>query len=259
MKPRSVSQHNTYHRCPYQYYLERIEKAPKRPASWLSQGLAVHKAMELWETSNRTLTLEELDAEYDKEFKTSISELCEDEPNLDKWFGSGPYGPVEDIERRYELGRNQVKALVNYCLSRPEEVIWTTPDGKRAIELPFEATLGEVTVIGFIDQILETPKGLLVRDIKTGAKPGDSFQLATYAEAIHQIYGIDIGRGDYLMGKTGRPSRVTLITKDMKQNVHTRFAELEENIQEGIFPPEPDDNKCFMCSVAEACQYKITR
>ena len=56
-KHRSVSQYNVFARCAYRYKLERIEKVWQRPASWLSQGLGVHKAMEEWELSNRELGL----------------------------------------------------------------------------------------------------------------------------------------------------------------------------------------------------------
>lgn len=255
-KHRSVSQHNTYERCPWAYKLQRIDRVWQRPASWLSQGLGVHVAMEKWELSDRKLTRDELVEIYREEFARSIEEQAETTPNLQFWFGSGPYpGPV-DIERRWEVGENQLLSLVDWCEAHPDQKTWTTPDGEKAIELEFNVELGGVPVKGFIDQIVETEDGLIVRDIKTGAKPGDIFQLATYAEAVRLIYGVTPYAGDYLMGKTGKPTKTLPITEEARADVHTRFAALEANIQAGIFEPRPSKNTCKMCSVATSCEFR---
>lgn len=251
---RSVSQHNQYVRCPLSYKLSRIDKVWRRPASWLSQGLAVHAAMEHWEKSDRTATLEELEAIYEDEFWASIGDQQTTTPDLEMWFGSGPYDPVADVERRRRVGWKQIQDLIAYTNDKGDPV-WTTPDGKKAIELKFEVELGGVPVIGFIDKIVETNKGLTVRDIKTGAKPGDKFQLATYAEAIRLMYGVTIERGDYHMGKTGRPGRVQRITAADRQEVHEHFAWLEEQLKAGLFPPTEDESKCKMCDVAASCPF----
>ena len=56
---RSVSQLQQYTKCPMAYKLSRIDKVWQRPAAWLIQGSAVHEAIEAWEKSGRTMTLEE--------------------------------------------------------------------------------------------------------------------------------------------------------------------------------------------------------
>ena len=257
VKHRSVSQHNRYERCPYSYYLQRIKKVWQRPASWLSQGLGVHVAMEEWEKSNRLLPMEELVEIYRKEFVRSIHEQAEETPNFDYWFGSGPYSGPVDIERRFNLGEKQLATLVEYSLAHPEEKIWTTPEGESAIEIEFNVVLGGVEVKGFIDQVIETPKGIVVRDIKTGAKPGDAFQLATYAEAMHIMHGAEAIGGDYFMGKTGKPTRLIPISENDRKEVHVKFAKLEDNIQSERFDPKPSKNLCRMCSVATSCEYAV--
>ena len=204
VKHRSVSQHNSYERCPYSYYLNRIKKVWQRPASWLSQGLGVHVAMEEWEKSNRQLSMEELVEIYRKEFVRSIHEQAEETPNFDYWFGSGPYSGPVDIERRFNLGEKQLATLVEYSLAHPEEKIWTTPDGEKAIEIEFSVELGGVEVKGFIDQVIETPKGIVVRDIK-----GLSLDTKIPTPTGWATMG-DLEVGDQVIGSDGNPCNVVL-------------------------------------------------
>lgn len=257
VKYRSVSQHNSYVRCAWSYKLNRIDRVWQRPASWLSQGLGVHVAMEEWERSGRELPIEKLVEIYQEEFIRSVDEQAEVTPNFDYWFASGPYAGAVDIERRFGVGEKQLVSLVDYCQSRPDEKVWTTPNGDKAIELRFEVELGGVPVVGFLDQIIETPNGLMVRDIKTGAKPGDIFQLATYSEAVRILFGETVNWGDYLMGKTGKPTKPIAITDEDRAEVHKGFAWLEEQIQAGIYEPKPNRDTCKMCSVATSCEFRI--
>lgn len=255
VKHRSVSQHNQFVRCSWAYKLSRIDRVWNRPASWLSQGLGVHVAMEEWERSERTLDREKLIEIYREEYNRSINEQAEQTPNFDFWFGSGPYSGPVDIERRFGVGETQLLSLIDYC-ENSNDTIWETPDGEKAIELEIDVELGGVMVKGFIDQIVETPSGLVVRDIKTGSKPGDIFQLATYSEAMRIMHGVTIDYGDYLMGKTGKPTKPIQITDEDRAGVHESFEWLEKEIQAGNFEPSPDRNKCAMCSVQLACEFR---
>lgn len=254
---RSVSQYNTYSQCAYRYKLGYIDKVWKRPASWLSQGIAVHAAMEAWEKSERELLVDELISIYKSEFQTSINSQAATTPDFAYWFGSGRYGGAQDIERRFGIGQEQLVDLVNYCREHPEDKIWTASDGSKGIELEFNVELGGVMVKGFIDQVIETPTGLRVRDIKTGAKPGDTFQLAAYAEAMKQMYNVDISEGDYLMGKTGEPTSPIPITDEDKQQVHETFKWLDESITKESFEPNPSKSTCTMCDVRTSCQFAV--
>lgn len=254
---RSVSQYNTFARCAYRYRLERIDRAWQKPASWLSQGVAVHAAMEAWEKSERKMSLEELYDVHDKEYIRSIDEQAELTPNFDYWFGSGPYDGPTDIERRFGLGREQIEKLIRWAENHPDEKVWTTPDGTPAIELEFFEEMGGVKIKGFIDLVLETPEGLVVRDYKTGAKPGDVFQLTVYAEALRLKYGVDVVAGDFMMGKTGKPTIQHRFTDEDREAVHKGFAWLEEQIQAGQYEPNPSSANCRMCAVRTACEFAV--
>lgn len=255
VKHRSVSQYNTYKRCGYRYKLERIDRAWQRPASWLSQGVAVHAAMEAWEKAGREIEPEKLTEVYEKEYFESVGEQAEETPNFEYWFGSGPYSGPVDIERRFGLGKEQLEKLIAWAESHPEEKTWIAPDGTPGVELGFDVEMGGVQIKGFIDLVIETPQGLTVRDYKTGAKPGDAFQLAVYAEALHIMHGVEVEWGDYMMGKTGKPTMPIRITAEDRARVHEEFAWLEEQIQAGVYDPNPSASNCRMCAVRTACEF----
>ncbi|MGY2062753.1 RecB family exonuclease, partial [Nocardia gipuzkoensis] len=189
----SVSQYKSYERCPYGYYLERIERVWQRPAAWLSQGTAVHKAIEEFELSGRAMTVEQMQAVFRESYVAATNEMCEVTPNLNYWFRSGPYGGAADIGRRYRLGLEQVAGYPRWVHDHPEEQVWVTPDGTLAVELYFEVDLDGVVVRGYIDSVIFDPHTgrKKVRDCKTGRQPGDSFQLGTYRAALEAKFGIE--------------------------------------------------------------------
>lgn len=252
---RSVSQRNTYEQCAYRYKLERLDKVWQRPAAWLSQGTAVHAAYEAWERSERTMPLEQMQEVFAEEYAKSIAEQAEQTPNMEYWFASGPYKGEVDVERRYGIGMEQCEKLIRWYESHPDEKIWITPDGIPAIELPFRVTLNGVMVRGYIDAIMETPTGIVVRDLKTGNMPGDEFQLATYAVAMKEMYGVDIHQGDYLMGKTGKPTLIYDLKDSPTEVVAAEFERMDKAVLAGEFEPSPEKNKCMFCSVRTSCEF----
>jgi len=252
---RSVSQYNTYQRCPYAYKLARIDKVWQRPAAWLSQGSAVHEAAEAWEKSNRLMSLDDAQDVFRESYSKHINEACEITPELNSWFASGPYRGEQDIERRYNIGLQHVETYYNYYAENPQEVIWISHDGVPGIELDFDIVLDGVYVRGFIDSIIKSGEDLIVRDIKTGRKPGDEFQLATYAVGVNEVYGVQPTHLDYMMTMTGKPISHS-IEGWSKEKVSGMFRELEDNIQANNFPPKPSKANCLFCDVSESCKYK---
>lgn len=200
---RSVSQYNTYNQCPKRYELERIKKVWQRPAAWLSQGTAVHAALEAWERSERTMSLEGMQAVFMEEYSKSIEEQAEVTPNTEYWFASGPYRGMVDIERRFGIGLEQCEKLLDWYAKHPDEKIWITPDGVPAIELEFNVELNGVPVRGFIDAVIETPNGLVVRDLKGLAL--DTPLPTPEGWTTMQ----DVTVGDQVLGSDGKPCSVT--------------------------------------------------
>lgn len=267
---RSVSQVKTYEECAYRYYLERIERVWQRPAAWFPMGTAVHAAIEAYERSDRTMPLEEAQEAFAESYAKEVNRYSEVTPNHEYWSSSGYRypGPV-DIERRFSVGGEQVGKYYDYVERHPERVIWIDPDGNPGIELGFDVDLDGVPVKGYIDQITGAESGnqppdqtvlhdgeLQVIDVKTGAKPGDDFQLKLYAIAIKKKYGKEITSGAYWMGKTGNLTRRYDLTKVSDDAVYERFHRADEGIRAGDFPASPEDSKCGRCSVARSCSFR---
>ena len=254
---RSVSQLKLYQRCPHAFYLSRVVKVWSRPAAWLAQGSAVHEAAEAYERSGRTMTLEAMQDVFRESYSRHIEEACQVTPNFEFWFKSGPYGGELDIERRYNIGLEQCEKYIRWYENHPKEVIWVAPDGTPGIELGFDIDLDGVQVRGFIDAVIDTPEGLIVRDNKTGNNPGDSFQLGVYAVALALMFDIrKPALADFWMGKSGKPTLPLDITEWTVERVTDDFKELERNIVAENFEAKPEGSKCMFCSVSWACEYR---
>jgi len=258
---RSVSQLKQYEKCPYSYFLARIRnpRAWRRPAAWLPQGSAVHAAIEAWERSGRSMSLEAAQAVFRVEYSREVASYTKITPNFEWWSKSGPYGGKKDLARRFEIGMEQVEKYIRWATNHPYEVVWISPDGTPGIELGFDMDLDGVMVRGFIDLIIVDEDGnLRVRDHKTGNQPGDDFQLGVYGLALAETYGIEQPAiGDYWMGKPGKPTYPYDISEWTKDRVTEVFHELEENIQAGNFDPHPDVDRCKFCDVSDACEFRM--
>lgn len=168
--PRSVSQYNQYKRCPYSFYLERVAKVWQRPAAWLVQGIAFHEAIERFEREHPGIGPEDVLQTYADAYERHANGLLGETPDMQTWSRSGPYDGEADLARRYKLGWDQVADYLDW---RAEHRIdfWHTPEGTTGIELGFDVDMSGVRVRGFIDQVTTE----LVRDLKTGNQPGDTF------------------------------------------------------------------------------------
>lgn len=246
---RSPSQLNEYSRCPYSYYLSRRKKVWKRPAAWLAHGVAVHKAMEVWEQSGRAMTLEQVLQVFRDEYSAQINEELKATPNPRTWFSSGPYNGPKDIPRRYQVGQDHVRNLMEYYIKYPDQV----PDviGERlGVEYEFDILFGETRVVGFIDLVMNG----MPFDYKTGTTPGGDEQLATYAGVLKKNHDIPFSNGFYFMARTGKPTRPYDLTGWSLERLEDVYGELDQKIKAEEFPPTPGD-ACRVCSVSSSCEF----
>lgn len=253
---RSVSQLNSYSRCGLSYFLSRVaEGVSESPAAWSFQGVAVHKAIESFELSNRTASLGELFDIFTVEWNRLIESAKDREPNLDAWLTGGRKKTENDIRDRYSIGKSQIETYVNYCQTDPLEV-WTLPDtGKPAIEVPFDIDVGGIRVVGYIDQIKQDPNtgDLLVRDIKTGSKKPHGYkQLVVYRYAIESLYSTPVLWGDYWMAKDGRPCDPIYLGGHARERIQAWFQMMDFAERNGIYLSNEGDH-CRTCSVAPYC------
>lgn len=260
---RSVSQINSYKKCPYRYYLERVEKVWQRPAAWTPQGTALHFTVETWEKGNREGSLEDMESWFLDSYADEVNKLSEQTPNMDFWFASGPYRGMTDVVRRQGLGKEQVKAYRDYRLNPDSpgyyDSIFSNEDGEKYVEKEFSGLLGEVPVRGYIDQVECIGQGheLRVVDVKSGKDPGDALQLKVYQIFVRQETGMSVPKGAYWMGRTGK-----LVEFDLNEysddGVIEDFSEVDTLINAGEFEAKPEPKKCMFCSVASSCGFKET-
>jgi putative RecB family exonuclease len=255
---RSFSQYNTYIRCPYSYYLARVEKVWNKPAAWLPMGTAVHEAAEKWELSDRTMSMEEAKDVFRASYTAETNRYLGETPNPAYWFGSGPYRGATDIQRRFKLGLEHVERYIAYYTANPSQLPYRFDDGKLAIELPFTIDMDGVKVRGFIDWVGYDASGdLVVRDNKTGNKPGGPDQLSIYALAVEKLTGHLVTKGDFFMTKTGKPTRPYELTEVVKLDIIEGMKMVDEAIKAEKFPALPEASKCMFCSVRDSCTFKV--
>ncbi|ALH46918.1 exonuclease [Mycobacterium phage Theia] len=266
VRHRSVSQYNQYSLCPYSYWLARIERVWSRPAAWLPQGTALHEVLDQVAKSKGSMTLEDAQALFAREYDKDIGEMCKDTPNVQFWSRSGPYGGKVDIERRFKLGLEQIEKWFRWNEKHPEERFWTTPNGEIGSEIAFDIDLDGVPVKGFIDAVLdvvedddpeECSTALRVRDYKTGKAPSDDFQLGVYRVALQLMFGVDVMEGDFWLGKSGKATFPYDLSDWTVERVTEMFHELEANIQAENFEPDPEPSKCRFCDVSASCQFSM--
>lgn len=252
VKYRSVSQVKQYNDCPYQYYLQRRARAWQRPAAWFPQGIGVHKAIEEVEKSGRTMTLEEAQEVYKKAYSADVARWCEESPNFEVWYWSGPYNGEVDLQRRWNLGLEQVERYFAFIEKNPD---WVPDviDGRQAVELSLRVYFGDVEVRGFIDNVTHHKPV----DAKSGNKPGDDFQLGTYAGFLEKEHGIKRSEGFYWMGRTGKLTKPYDLTEWSEQRLADVYGEVDALILAEEFDPKPEASKCRFCSVAAECEFRV--
>jgi hypothetical protein len=252
---RSVSQYVTFVRCGEAYRLEKVAKAPQNQAAWFIQGVAFHEAVEKWEKSNRAYGPDQLAEWFEEAWEREYAKALEIEPDVSRWLTGGVTKPETDIKNRRKRGREQAEAYFEYAIEAPER-IWEPAPGVPAIELPFTLQLGDVTVKGVIDQVVEYPDGhLRVRDLKTGSKlPDTAFQLAIYDHALNDMFGVKPGFGDFFMAKNNKPTDPWNLQDYTLEKVTRWFRDMDRAVKLGIFLPNPGD-ACRTCTVRRFCDF----
>lgn len=260
---RSYSQLSQWTECPRQYQLCRLAKVPRRPGWWFPGGTAVHKVIELYLRDQLpTVVLEEA---FRSAFADAIGAEYESSGfDPDTWDSAGR-GNTQDREWWLENGPRLARNFIDWYESKPDVNVWTTPDGKPAIELDLTARFGSVDVRAVVDLVLamgdENP-ALVVVDLKSGSTyPHSDRQLATGVNAIERVYGIRPRYATFFMLRgTGTKKNVffqepPLETRGVSFNVTylaNEFGMFDKAVQEGIFPANPGDS-CRRCPVAYAC------
>lgn len=224
-------------------------------------GSAFHHAIEEYELSSRTLSVEEARELYFEYYDREVESELEKGPDKSLWMTGGNKKGETDIVDRRVKGADQVHIYINYAEAHEDE--WRIyPIGPRglAVELEFNIEFGGVMVKGFIDQVRQYRDGRIVPvDLKSGTRePASGFQLAVYAQAINEYMGVLPTSGCFFMPKLKRDqSLVGDVWKDLtpwdRDMLDGMFRQFDTAERAGIYLPNPGDG-CRTCGVAEFCR-----
>lgn len=251
---RSVSQLNKYAGCSEEYRLSYVDRVNNdRPAAWLAQGTAFHIAVDEWESSGRSPLFDIVDR-YRVVYNQEIAAMKSKQPDLNKWLHSPRTKTEDDISAREDRGIQQIRNYVSFCGNHPF-FIKDIDEFTIALEVPFEIEIGGIAVKGAIDQILQLPDGVEVRDLKTGNREAGKIQLGVYAYAVEKIFGWPVKQASFLYAKD---SKIVTVTREELNRYNEKylsdlFSTLESGIQAGVFLPNPSAS-CSLCPVRDYCR-----
>jgi putative RecB family exonuclease len=255
---RSVSQLTSYAQCAESYRLQKVAKAPQRPASWFHMGVAAHEGIEKYEASGRTMTTAEAVEVFHQTYDAKVASDLERWPEWDSWMTGGRKGGEQDMEDRRVIGAYQVEQYVEYAEEHAAE--WRII----ASEVEFVIELGNVDVLGYIDQVRQYADGTIeVDDLKGGSSiPGSAFQLGVYGLAAEEYMGIKPTSAAFI--KLARPATArgkakptTELRHDLtpwtREHITRLFSDFDKAERQGLYLPNPQDQCERTCGVAQWC------
>lgn len=255
----SHSSRETLERCAKSYFLSRMTRAPKRPATWLVGGSAVHEATEHYDlmsiVGSEDVSKEKIGLIWETYFDAQLAKAKDAEPNEYKWAQS----KAEPIDVWRRIGLEFVRSYIDWRERSPWE-IWTTPDGEPAIELDISGKLPgcPVEIKAFLDRVMKDPlfNKLWIVDLKTGKKPpATPAQFETYAALIKVKYDVEVHDGAAFMNRKGGLSKPYDLSEVTPESVGAVYGAAWEQIQgylrTGLWPADTSD--CFLCDVQAAC------
>lgn len=250
----SFSSRETLLRCARSWLLKYLMKAPQRPSLWLAGGSAVHKVTENYDLFSEDWTAETTVSAWNVEFREQLDKLRAKNPNESAWRSS----PSEPIETWNQMGPAFVQAYIDWRQRAPYE-IWTTPDGKPAIELDVSGTLPgcPVEIKGYVDRVFHDPvfDQLIIVDLKTSKRPPKSAdQFGVYAALLEVKYGVRARIGTPFMNRRASLGTPYELDKYTPAFVGEMFGEAWTQIQSGQF--DANLSECFICDVSAACAAK---
>lgn len=255
---RSVSQLTSYAQCGEAYRLQKVAKAPSRPACWFHQGSAAHGVIESYENSGRQLTADEAVSGFNELYDTLVAADLERWPDWDAWMTGGRKKGEQDMEDRKVLGAYQVEQYIAYALEHAAD--WRVV----ASEVEFVIELGNVDVLGYIDQIRQHIDGSIeVADLKGGSTiPGSAFQLGVYGLAAEEYMGVAPTKASFIKlarMKSGNTKErpTTELSHDLtpwtRELITRMFNDFDKAERQGLYLPNPQDGCERTCGVAQYC------
>lgn len=171
----SFSQLSSFDECPYGFFLERIDKVPKKSNAFAEQGSLIHDLIDLW--AKGKISVEDLPKEYERRYADEVV------TSWPKVLASKGYA-----EKTFQQGLNYFKnfdSFDGYDIIDTEEKFITTIDGRK--------------FTGIIDMIMRDKKTgeLIILDHKSKSLSAFRKEESTiyrqqymYAQYVHEKYDV---------------------------------------------------------------------
>jgi putative RecB family exonuclease len=252
----SYSSMNQYKTCGEQWRLERKERLPSTPGWYHVGGTAFHSMTEALDLED--LGIGEVTKTYSEYFDDAVVEQETDTGVArELWKTAGTKAVPEGETWWRQQGAGMVTAWINWRNKAPMD-IWITPDGEPAVELAVTPTFGEVPSKGSVDIVMAlraSPGTLVVIDKKTGKPPKSNIQLATYAQAVSDRYGVDCHHGAYYMARGAVLTGLTDLSGIMGNSLNYQYEQTAKAIEHDIFPARPSGLCRNWCDVSKYCAW----
>lgn len=257
----SPSQISTLTQCGKQFELERIYRAPSKPAWYFAGGTAVHRATETADLAlyreGHVMDDHELAAVAMNCFEEEVDEAKVEEPDTSKWRVGGR--GKEDYLWWSEKVIEMTQAWARWRDASGMEIA-ELPNGEPAIEVVLAPTIGGQPFKLAIDRVMvekvrkngTRSRQLVVVDLKCGSRePVSPFQLVDYAAALKHTFHVDAEYGYYWMarkGALGSPHHLAplLASSESRAQVARKI------IDQGLFLPNVT-SMCNSCGVRQYC------
>ncbi len=175
----SPSSFSAFKDCPLAFRFSYLDRLPQPPSAAASKGTLVHRALELLmlrDPQERTITHAVTDLDRARTELAEHPEFAGLDLTVDEWEGF--HADAEVLVRKY------------FELEDPTTIV---PIG---LELRLAATIGTVQLRGIIDRLeLDADGELVITDYKTGAVPGEKYELKRlsgvhmYAAMVEHAFG----------------------------------------------------------------------
>lgn len=165
----------------------------------------------------------------------------------------------EDISFWQSSGPMWVEQYIAWRKANTNWKIWTTPDGRPAIELELIPVVADVPIKMVIDRVFEVNGQLVIVDLKTSQNtPTSTLQLGFYKLGLEQTFGIEIKWGNYYMSRGSNTVEMVDLSEYTYDKMEFLVKGFDKARKAGIFLP--NTNACqYMCGLTQHCQFSTKK
>jgi putative RecB family exonuclease len=165
----------------------------------------------------------------------------------------------EDLDFWQKSGPMWVEQYIAWRKENPNWKIWTTPDGRPAIELELVPVVADVPIKMVIDRIFEVNGQLVIVDLKTSKNtPTSTLQLGFYKLGLEVTFDMKVDWGNYYMSRGSNTVEMVDLSGYTYDKMEFLVKGFDKARKAGIFLP--NTNSCqYMCGLTAHCQFSTKK